>query len=139
MHGFLLGNALLGENGKPLPKGERKEKRKLAMPRGVADYAAQKRRKLQCEQGLFDYSQVKPAIVYGDNDHDDIVSHNVLGVSDKYEKAGCLRLEHGPEHVFRFGDAPDPNAGKPREVTPNRRTKYKRAADRLSPVIVRIG
>ncbi len=136
MHGFLLGNALLGESGKPLPKGERKEKRKLAADRGDADYSAQKRRKIQHERRLIDRFQDKPAIEYG---KDDIISHNVPGVSDKYEKAGCLRLQHGPEHVFRFGDAPDPNAGKPREVTPNRRTKYKRASDRLAPVIVRIG
>jgi hypothetical protein len=138
MHGFLLGNALKGENGVPFPKGERKERVKLAAPRGKRDIELQVARKKAHEAGLFDYEQVKPAIVY--HDHDVITSHNVAGVSDKYEKRGVLRLHHGPEaQLPGFTFANDRNADKPKEAKRNGRTKYKRADDRLVPVIIRKG
>lgn len=137
MTGFLLGGPLLGDSGVPFPKGERKEKNKLRSPRGDADYEAQKRRDRADKLGMIDRQQVKPVLHYR---KDDIASHNVAGVSDKYEKKGVLRLHHGPEaQLPGFTFANDPLAGKPKEVTPNRRTKYKRASDRLAPVIVRIG
>ncbi len=133
MHGFLLGNALKGENGVPFPKGERKERVKLAAPRGKRDIELQVARKKAHEAGLFDYEQDKPKLAYR---KDDVISHNVAGVSDKYAKAGVLRLQHGPEaQLPGFTFANDPNADKPKEAKRNGRTKYKRAEDRLVPVV----
>jgi hypothetical protein len=134
MHGFLLGKPLMGDSGKPFPKGERREKVKLAMPLGDAYYKRLKAADREHKLGLIDHQQVKPAIVY--HDHDVIASHNVTGVSDKYEKRGVLRLHHGPEaQLPGFTFANDPNADKPKEAKSNRRTKYKRAEDRLAPVV----
>ena len=106
MTGFLLGGPLLGDSGVPFPKGERKEKNKLRSPRGDADYEAQKRRDRADKLGMIDRQQVKPVLHYR---KDDIASHNVAGVSDKYDKKGVLRLHHGPEAQlpgFTFANDP---------------------------------
>ncbi len=134
-NGYMRGNALYGETGVPFPKGERKEKNKLRASRGDADLEAQERRKLAHEGHLIFVGQEKPVIVHAD--HDDIISHNVQGVSDKYAKRACLRLQHGPEATLPgFTLARDPLAEKRREVIPNPKSAFKRA--KCSPIIVRV-
>lgn len=109
--------------------------------RGVGsklELASEKRRKIQHDNGLIAQDQDKPAPVYMDRDV--IPSQDIPGSWLRDRLFKTMRPSHEPEAKLPgFTFANDRNADKPKEVKRNGRTKYKRAQDRLVPVIVRVG